>query len=400
MQATPDFDTESGDRFAEYVRRGLRFLLQQVQETPGVLAEELREQSLSLLNLSLPVDGVWTQARDLLLSSAPKMEQAGLRDEWFPFLEAGLRQSERLADRLTAAELYLQLGMLHRLHSDFDESAQFLMLALSGFVVENDSAGQARTLNQLAYLDWQTHRYDEATRRADQAMLLLSPDDLERAMSLSALGLVAIDQGKWQRAEALHREALTIRTAHGDQRRMAWSLQNLGYALRGQGKYAEAIDCYERAIVYLEQVHDPAHAAVVRMNLGIAHSLAGDSSAALAAYAAAEATFRHTHDQHNLAKTLTNRGLEYAQLQEWKQAEHCFAASVALHGQLGDLPLRLNALDGLALAYQGQQQFAEAEKCLHQASEELPKIAGTAMFDYLTKTLAVHLDQVQHAANA
>ncbi|HMN26706.1 MAG TPA: tetratricopeptide repeat protein, partial [Caldilineaceae bacterium] len=291
MQATAAFDDTSGSRFAEYVRRGLRLLLQQVQETPGVLAEEVREQALALLNLSLPVDSVWPQARDLLLTSAPKMEQAGLRDEWFPFLQAGLRQSQQMADHLTIAELHLQLGLLHRLHSDFDESARCLLLALNEFTSGQEDTGQARTLNQLAYLNWQTHRYDEAVRCADQALLLLPPDDLERGMSLSALGLVAIDQGNWQRAEALHREALALRTAHADQRRMAWSLQNLGYALRGQGKYSEAIDCYERAITYLEQVHDPAHAAVVRMNLGIAHSLAGDSGAALVAYAAAEATF-------------------------------------------------------------------------------------------------------------
>ncbi|HMN26705.1 MAG TPA: tetratricopeptide repeat protein, partial [Caldilineaceae bacterium] len=92
--------------------------------------------------------------------------------------------------------------------------------------------------------------------------------------------------------------------------------------------------------------------------------------------------------------------LEYAQLKEWPQAQNCFAASAALHEQLGDLPLRLNALDGLALAYQGQQQLAEAETCLRLALEELPKIAGTAMYDYLTKTLPVHLEEVQRAAKA
>src|SRR5215217_6778591 len=106
---------DNSAQFTEYVRRGLRFTLRQGLASPGVLAEEIREQALALLDLSLPVETVWPQARDLLLAMAPKMEQAGFRDEWFPFLEAGLRQSEQQGDRLTAAEVQFQLGLLHRL---------------------------------------------------------------------------------------------------------------------------------------------------------------------------------------------------------------------------------------------------------------------------------------------
>jgi tetratricopeptide (TPR) repeat protein len=384
-------------RYATYVARALQLALDGVAATPGLLHDDLLDHALHMLEMTLTADTLWPQVRELLLALAPKLEQAGYHEQWLPYLNMGWQQSERHDDQKASAEFQWQLGLLSRLRSNLAEAQRWLEAAAQTFALLDDDDGQARALNQLAYVAWQQHRYDEAVAYANRAQALTQPADLERAMSLSALGLVAIDQTRWEEAERYHREALQIRTQHGGQRRIAWSLQNLGYALRGQRRYAEAQTYYQQAIAILEAIHDPINAAVARMNLGIVHSLSGESDQAFALYSAAEREFRRHHDLHNWAKVLNNQALEYLQLQDWAQAQACFQTSIGLFEQVGDLRLRLNGMDGLGQAYLKQARFAEAADVFAAALDELPKIQGTAMYDYLLPTLQRHLQEATQA---
>lgn len=51
--------------------------------------------------------------RALLLTLAPKMEQAGFRQDWLSYLARRLDQAHSLEDRRAEAELNLQVGYLH-----------------------------------------------------------------------------------------------------------------------------------------------------------------------------------------------------------------------------------------------------------------------------------------------
>lgn len=64
---------------------------------------------------------------------APKMEQAGHRHGWMPYLERGLRQSQLLGDEETKAGLHLQLGVLHQLRSNYAAARTHLKESVAGF---------------------------------------------------------------------------------------------------------------------------------------------------------------------------------------------------------------------------------------------------------------------------
>jgi tetratricopeptide (TPR) repeat protein len=392
----PDFPT----LFRQYIVNSVQATLAAISQDDALLTAETRDRALHVLSFALKRADGWTSTRALLLLLAPKLEQAGHRDDWLPYLEAGVTLSQACADPGAEAELSLAISQLHRLVSRFAPARMWLTASSQTFATLGNYQGQARALNQLAYVAWQQHEYPAAERLADNALALLDKTDPERAMSLSALGLVALDRQQWVEAERYHRDALQIRTVQGDRRKIAWSMQNLGYALRGQGRYTEAITCFEQAITILEEIHDLANCAIAQMNLGIVYWYDAEPAKALEKYTLAEHTFTKLSDMHNLAKIFTNKGLGYMNLGDWVQAEKAFMASIALHQKVGDVSFRLDASDGLGLVYLGQGQYDKAIATFESALAELPQITGTPMYDYLMKVLPDHLAQARQKNEA
>lgn len=381
--------------FRTYVANSARAALSTISADGSILPDEVRIRALHVLSFGLEWDAAWPAVRDLLLRMAPKMEQAGFRDEWLTYLESGVQQSQRCADRRAEAELRLYIGELHRLRSRFDQARHWLTTSADLFVALDAPQGQARALNELAFLDWQQHRYAEAEELAQHALQLLEDDDPERATSFTRLGLIAIDQKRWQEAETYQRTALQIRTTQGDQRKIAWSLQNLGYALSGQDNYTASIACYDEAIALLESIEDSANCATARMNLGTVYYHDKQPHKALEVYELIEHTFRQISDTYNLAKTLLNKGLAYLALHNWLEAENTFIASITLFQNIGDLSWRLNALDGLGLVYLDWGQYDQAVATFERILAELPQISDTPRYEYLARVLPGHLEQAR-----
>jgi tetratricopeptide (TPR) repeat protein len=381
--------------FQDYLDAGLQLVLAQVQATEPLVPDELRRQAWHLLSYAFESDAAWPLARDLLLALAPKMEQAGFRDEWIAYLEQGVRRSQLLGDGLTAAECQLHIGHLYRLVSRFDQARHWLAASVEGFAIQGDQQGQARALNQLAYVECLQHQYSEAGRLAEQALALLEVEDPERAMSLFVQGMIAIDHERWLEAETLHRQSLVLREKQGDRRRIAWSLQNLGYALRGQGKFTEAIACYEQAADILGQTLDTYSWAITQINLGIVHYIAGQPDDAVKRYRQSEAVFQKIHDRLLMARLYTNFGLSYLALQNWSGAENAFLESIDIYKELADESGSLNALDGLAMTYIAQQQYEKAITVLEAALASLPQVTAQSTYAYLFDSLTTHLRQAQ-----
>lgn len=381
--------------FQDYLRCGLAQVLTRVRAADPLPSEQDRAQAWHLLTYAFQSTAAWPLTRDLLLTLAPKMEQAGFREAWLVYLDQGLVQAQQVADPATAAELHLQIGLLHRLQSNFALAHQHFHLSETLFAKRGDTQGEARALNQLAYLSWHQQHFEQAIHAAQRALHLLAKDSLEAGTSLSILGSVAIARNQWQEAEAYHRQALALRTYHGDKRTMAWSLQNLGFVLRLQQKHADAIGCYQQAIPILEQLADATNLAVAQMNLGIVYHDAGDSQKALELYSGSERIFVRVQERFNLAKLYTNMGLAYFTLQRWPAAEAAFRASIKLLQQLHDTGWRLNATDGLAMCYLAQNKAAQALAILEAAIVELPQIRHLANYPYLEQSLHDHLAEAK-----
>jgi len=381
--------------FHTYICRTIELALANVRATAGLLPDAVRKQALHVLSYALGLDAAWPVTRELLLVMAPKMEQAGHRTDWMPYLEQGITAGERLGDWPAVAEYQLQLGMLYRMISQFETAKAWLSRSVANFAQGADGPNQARALNELAWVEHLQHHYAEATAHAEQALGLLPADHPERGMSYRVLGMIAIAQKKWQEAELLHHKALAIFEQENNQRRMAWGVQNLAYALRGQNKFKEAIDYYEKAAKILYDLQDKYNWITIQLNLGLAYLYVGQPELALSCLFKADDVARQLKATLQMAGICTNQGLAYLAIKDYQRAENAFRSAAELYIKVGDERWMLNAMDGLAMVYLAQKQFARAVEVLESALQDLPRIKDMPNYAYLFKSLNEHLQQAK-----
>ncbi|MBV7329347.1 tetratricopeptide repeat protein [Chloroflexi bacterium TSY] len=293
------------------------------------MSEDDREQALHVLSYAFKIPEAWPYTRDLLLTMAPKMEQAGFREEWIPYLKQGIEQSRFLNDPPTEAELNHHLGLLHQFLGHYDEARKFLTISSVLFKELNHLRNQAKVINRLAYIARIEGCYEEANSLVRTALTLLDEEDIGRGFSYFVLGSIALDEREWQFAENYFRQSLAFWEKEGDERKIAWGLRNLGPSLRAQERYDEAITCYRRAIELLENIQDPVEQAATQVNLGVIYSLQGQPDEALRLYELAEIIFRQTNDELRLARTLVNKGIDYRNVRQWKYAESAYLSSIS-----------------------------------------------------------------------
>lgn len=380
-------------KFHTYLTRALHYLLHLATTAVPLPDEEVRIQAMHTLSFALRVPALWDLTRQLLVTLSPKMEQAGHRDDWLAYLEQATALSEQQADWATAAECYLQRGMLHRLLSQFPLSIERLQRSVALCQQVGASREQARALNELAWVAYLQQQTAAATTYVEQALAHLSADDPERAMCYRVQGMIAIAHERWVEAEGLHRQALTIFATQGDDRKAAWSLQNLAYALRGQGRYEEAIEYYEQAAALLQEQGDLYNWSTVQMNLGLAYNYWGKPEIAVSHYNAAKSIPRNLLDSFQLARLSVNTALALLRLFLFSEAEKVFQESIKLYAETSSKSWQLNAMDGLSMTYIGWKKFDQAIQVLQQALAELPNVSNAPNYAYLYNSLHQHLEE-------
>ncbi|MEZ4655959.1 MAG: tetratricopeptide repeat protein [Caldilineaceae bacterium] len=390
------------DLFTEYVIGGVRASLAQVRAHEYAAPDDVRRQAWHVLSFALDVNAAWAATKELLLELAPRMEQGGFRETWIPYLEQGIQASHLLFDEEAKAEFSFHLGMLYRLLSQHEKATTLLSASAETFARVGNPYGQAKTLNQLAYMAWQRHDMGKAEEYAQIALRLLEDTDPERAMGLSALGLICKERAKWhndinewRKAEAYHRAALELRNRAGDKRKIGWSLQNLADVLAGQKRFVESMQYFEQALSMMHEFGDEANRAIVCMNLGVVYYENRDYAQALQWYERARLTFENLSDSINLARCCLNSGLNYLALNNSTAAEKSFQNAAGLYKKAGNESMRLNATDGLALALLAQVRYQEAYNLLLEASADLEQIVSAPIYGYLQECFEAHMAQAK-----
>lgn len=388
-----DASTEFQQNIIRALRATLRRVRANAQPTPP---EALARRALYLLKeYAFDYPDAWPVTSELLLALAPKLEQAGYRATWMELVHLGIIQSSDLSDWETHAELQLHLGHLHRLMGHVVEAESYLHASANYFAEQTDASKQAQALNQLSYLARDHLHYEEAERLAQQALALAEGSPSGRAMSLSALGLIALEQHRYAAAEGYLREALQIREALGARREIAWSLQNLGIVMREQGDYEQARDLLAAATVILADVKDLAHQAIVQMNLAGTYDLLQEPQKALRILAEAQPVLRSLSDDLNYAKLLTNQGLVHLSLGNYEEAELAFAQSAERFDQLEIPSWALNARDGMGITFLERHWYPRALALFLEIKKDLPLIKGTQPYKYLVETIDQQIEQAQ-----
>lgn len=376
--------------FNNYIIAGVEASLARARVAEYVVPEADRQQAWHLLSFAFKVEAAWPVARALLFALAPKMELAGFREEWIPYLEKGLHCANQVGDDQAAAECELQIGILYRLMSRFEDACIWTTKSVALFAAQRDTLGQARALNELAWLEQLQHHYESAEEHVEQALALASARPQVCADAWRVKGMIAIGRRQWSDAAHCHRQALGLFRTVGDVRKVAWSMQNTGYALKEFGAIEEAEQYLQQAAETLDHLQDQHHLAIVWMNLANVFVHQGKLQLAYERFVVAQELFEKHGDLLNQANGLTNLGLVLLQQEEPTAAQSMFRRAADLYQTLGDLIWHVNALDGLVMALNASRQYTEAVQIADHALAILPQIEWSAYYASLLEKLTEH----------
>ncbi|MEM7128638.1 MAG: tetratricopeptide repeat protein [Chloroflexota bacterium] len=390
---TTDFQA----RFRRYIVAGAEQALTQVHTLEMIIQDERRRQSvLQILEFALEAPEALHQALAILETLAPQVEQVGFWQEWVPYMEKGIDQSQRHREEEAEARLRLLLGVLLRQMGSYDESYVHLTQSAQQFQQLGDVGNQAKALNRLAFLCRLQRNYEEANEHANNALELLDVDDTERAYSYLAHGAIAYDHEQYQEAVHNFQRAVNIIERTNDKRLIARHLRNLGPALRELGRYDEAIACDQRAIDLFDEVHDPIQKAQVHMNLGLVYIESGQLAASLEEFKVAEPILRRTYDRLYLALLSLNQGVVHRELKMWIESVGYLKSSIE-HWKMLDMPASLaNAYDTLGMTYLKQKKKEQALSQFQQALNSLTQSVDDPSCDSFMNEIKEHI----HEANS
>ncbi len=390
MAETPR-EPDYPELFRQHIQRSAARVHADVQRAGTPLPEDVRQQTLHVLSYALDLPTIWPLTGDLLQTLAPQLEQAGLREDWMPFLEKGIAISDAQGDTGASAELRLQLSILLQAVGQYAEARQCLEAAAAGFAAAAQPRGQARALSRAAYIAHMQSRAAEGYPLVETAVALLNDDHPELGYCYLVLGMLAFDASDWDTAITHGHRAVTLCERHDQPRTTAFAFNNLSMAYRWSRRLAEAAVCGERAIQLFEEVGDPVNLGAALYTLGNVHIEQGDAEKALELYLRAEAIMR----QYGEGRTrLTWQGIARAlrMLGRYEAAESYYQRTIEALRSLDDRSGVVNALDGLGLTYHAMGRPDQARAAYVEALHELESLAGIAAHAGLVAMVQEHLD--------
>jgi uncharacterized protein (TIGR02466 family) len=277
-----------------------------------------------------------------------------------PLLQAlNAGQPERAEAGARAALLrYPQAPVLHSILASALAAQQKWVAALDGYTRLEQLTGPSFELHcQLAQLNAQCNRPDEAVRRYRQA-LTLQPTHAELQLNV---GMLLSGIGRHAEAAESYARALAIKPS------LTMAHYNHGTALQALGRWDDAADAYRRAVAAR-----PDHAAS-HGNLGAVLQAKGDLGAAVESYQRALAIGPHPLLHFNLGTAYRNQG-------RLEMAVTSFEAALAMQSAYPD------AWNNLGEVLRDQGRFDDAVACFERA---LQQSADTAEAHYNLGTVLV-----------
>lgn len=383
----PDYRT----RYATLTARALELLVDRVQapqDRPG--EAEARRQAVYVLAEALPQPALWPAVREALAVLAPKMEQAGHREDWIALLEAALDRARTEQDQAAEALILYHLGILYRLQDRYLDAEEALKASAALYTDLGDERNRAAVLSRQAYLAWTQRDFQRARDLAEAVLATAqgaSGTEDARAYARLVLGAIAYEARDWETAYEHFQTTYDLWTQLGDQRMVGTALLNRALALQQMERYAEALALYEDMLALMDAIGDIRNWGIANLNLGILHRRRGAHEDALAAYRQAERVFRRLHNRLLLARVYNNIGEIYRDLHRWAEAEQAYALSIQEWQAVGNVTEEVNTWDNLVGCLLAQGRWQEAEPILDHAQKLLATIPQDPAYGHLAATL-------------
>ncbi len=179
---------------------------------------------------------------DLAMTSSTHFESGSFLDDWRQSCDCALDLVRRKGNQRGEAALLCSLGGLALAGHNLDDAVHCLKPALDLFESLQDIHGWALAARNLAYVDRQHGRYDQALSRYEEAVLQLRAvgDRIAEAHVLNNMAQIYLDKRQYDHAEDLLNQALDICKSLKARRVAAQVEHRLGELRLSKGDYTGA----------------------------------------------------------------------------------------------------------------------------------------------------------------
>ncbi|WP_189077276.1 tetratricopeptide repeat protein [Mangrovihabitans endophyticus] len=276
--------------------------------------------------------------------------------------EHALRAAESLADRRSAAQLRINLGVVAVQQGRYAEASAELQRALELAYDVGDAFVRVRALGNLGHVyQWQG-RYSEAARMLTEVIDLArqTGDRGTEARGLGNLGQVRLRQDRYADAAEDLRASITICRDIGDAVGAAYALVYLGHVESALGRYDAAGEHHEHALALFRGATEPAGEAYALDGLGGVDLLRGEHERAVDRLSAALALFRQVGDRAGEARVANSLGQVAAAMGRPAEARAHHTSALRLAEEIGNRYEQSRARAALASPVEVEGRLASA----------------------------------------
>ncbi len=258
-----------------------------------------------------------------------------------------------------------QVGWLEHLEVEHDN----LRAALAWNKTSPGDADAGVRLAGTLYRFWSMRGYFSEGREWLEGVLQLSQGQTPvRAKAVYGVGVLAFDQGDYERAQDLWQESLALYRGLGDKLGVASSLNGLALLLRNRGDHARAVALLEESLALCQELGQKGVLAETLYILALTVRRVGDYGRARGLFEESVTLWREIKDKSGLAKSLTGLGVVARFQGDYAWAKTLHEESLALSRELGhnsEIAQALIGLGGVSLD-QGDYERARTlcEECL------------------------------------
>ncbi|MBK8901960.1 MAG: protein kinase [Anaerolineaceae bacterium] len=317
-------------------------------DDPAYPAAELLGQMAYTLKHFYYNRGPLHSAQQLYLEAVDRMQAAG----WDT--EAG--DEAAVARRLALARMQVRAAFFSFGISDYETADRLLQPALAWLRHQQvvDERGLAHSVLAKCYVLRGERKLAEEQTREAMALLEQTDELYEYADALKVLGIVAVDDGRYDEGMACYEQALALHRQEGFLPGIQQMLHNMGTTHFRQGHYEPALQFYREAFAAAEQGGIRRGIMHTGDALGGVNRILGNFQESVAYHKRAIALARELGEQRWLAATLNNMGQSYVWMGKVKAAVGYLQEGLALAWETENVPDALAGLTYLAEAWARQ----------------------------------------------
>ncbi|MCB9138491.1 MAG: tetratricopeptide repeat protein [Caldilineaceae bacterium] len=315
-----------------------------------------REGIVKAIDFALDEPAAWASATDLIHAFTIYMESHGYWIEWQQILEKGLRAARQRAQSAELPALLVLMGRLTRLQSHYQDSVQYYRQAIAAARLANDRYDEARACTNLSYHFCEAGQLQRAKVLCCHALDLFLT--LENAHGLAHtynhLGLIAIRQKNWEKAEEYLKQAMEIWSEGPDRHGLIDGMINLGLLYSLQQQHEQALNYAREALETAQTLGEEWRVGRIYVNMAWIYEDLADSNAAEAVIAKASVIFQQLSSPYGMTLVEEHLGVIRLMQGRFDEAETHLLAAFNGWETLGDKKRRDAILPGLADARAGK----------------------------------------------